>query len=174
MQVDPVAAIQLQVSSSAVGLSQSNAAGGAINFSWTSFEDEQETGVSYILEAVISGSQFTNAVEIGSTSQLSIAFTVQEFNQQIRKLIMADTRELIGFRVRVNAAPAPPRYSNVVVTTVTAYQPYTLYDEAQILRLPGNYEDWIIASAPRSFRQNVMVNMRALSILQIPIHNSTW
>jgi hypothetical protein len=35
------------------------------------------------------------------------------------------------------------------VVGATAYQPIHLYDETQILRLPGNYDGWNIPSAPR-------------------------
>ncbi|MES2371223.1 MAG: SusE domain-containing protein [Bacteroidota bacterium] len=150
VEVGPTAAtIKLEASSYSVSLSQSQAAGAAIHFSWAGFADEEQTGIHYTIEAAIQGSQFSNAVEIGSTNQQSISFTVQEFNEQLRKLVLANTREQIEFRVRANAAQGQPGYSNVVVVAATAYQSYSLYDEAQILRLPGNYEGWNIPSAPR-------------------------
>jgi hypothetical protein len=149
IKAEPVAGIRLEASSYSITLSQSKAAGPAIHFSWSSFAVEAETGTNYTLEAGVEGSQFSNAVEMASTNQQSISFTVQEFNEQLRKLVMANIREQVEFRVRANSAQAQPRYSNVVAIGATAYQPYSLYDETQILRLPGNYEDWNIPSAPR-------------------------
>jgi hypothetical protein len=149
IQAEPDATIRLEVSSYSVTLSQSKAATASIHFSWAAFTGGEETGIHYTLEAGIEGSQFNNAIEIGNTNQLSMSFTVQEFNEQLRKLILSDIREQIEFRVRANMAQGQPRYSNAVVIAATAYQPYSLYDEAQILRLPGNYEGWNIPSAPR-------------------------
>lgn len=154
IQVEPAATIKLEASSYSVTLSQSQAAGAAIHFSWTVFAGGEEAGINYTVEAAIQGSQFSNSVEIGSTSQQSMSFTVQEFNEQLHKLVMANIREQIEFRVRANAIQGQPRYSNVVVIAATAYQPYSLYDETQIMRLPGNYEGWNIPSAPRVISPN--------------------
>lgn len=157
IQIEPTTAtttIKLETSSYAVTLSQSTAAAAAIHFSWNGFAGEEEAGISYTIEAATQGSQFSNMVEIGSTNQLSMSFTGQEFNEQLRKLVMANIREQIEFRVRANAAQGQPRYSNVLVITATAYQPYSLYDEAQIMRLPGNYEGWNIPEAPRVVSSN--------------------
>ena len=146
IQAEPAESIKLEASSNSVVLSQSKAAGAAIDFSFTG---EVETGITYTLEAGTRGSHFSNAVDIGNTNQHSVSFTVQEFNEQIRKLVLPDIIEELEFRVRANPVQGQPRYSNVVVVSTTAYQPYSLYDETQILRLPGSYEGWNIPSAPR-------------------------
>lgn len=154
MRIEPAATIKLETSSYAVTLSQSTAAAAAIHFSWTGFAGEEETGISYTIEAATQGSQFSTMVEVGNTNQLSMSFTVQEFNEQLRKLVMANIREQIEFRVRANEAQGQPRYSNVLVIAATPYQPYSLYDETQIMRLPGNYEGWNIPEAPRVISAN--------------------
>ncbi len=145
----PVGAVQLQASVSTIVLSQASAAGPSIDFSWASFPDSSGTTVNYTIEAALSGSQFCDAVELLTTKQLSAAFTVRELNEQLRKLVLAGTKELIEFRIRINKAQLPPQYSNTVSVAITTYQSYLLYDESQILRLPGNYQNWTIPSAPR-------------------------
>ncbi|MEO8173662.1 MAG: SusE domain-containing protein [Sediminibacterium sp.] len=138
---------KLQVSSTSVVLSQSKAAEVAIRFNWTAFGGQSEETGGYTIEADLTGSGFSNAIEVGSTYEPSISFTTQELNQQLRKVMMADTRELVEFRIKANGCQS--LYSTVVVVSATAYQPYSLFDETQIMRLPGNYEDWSIPNAPR-------------------------
>lgn len=149
IQGEPDAAIRLEASSYSVTLSQSKPAGACIHFSWKDFIGSEAAGINYTLEAGIQGSQFSNAVDMVNTNQQSISFTVQEFNEQLRKLIMADIREQIEFRIRGNTVQGQAKYSNVVAIEATAYQSFFPYDEGQILRLPGNYEGWNIPSAPR-------------------------
>jgi hypothetical protein len=148
IRVEPTAVAHFEASSYSVTLSQPKT-GTAISFTWDAFAAEGETGIGYTIEAGIQGTQFSNPVEIGNTNLLSMSFSVQQFNEQLLKLVIANVREQIEFRVRANIPQGGPRYSAIVVVAATAYQPYSSYDEAQVLRLPGNYEGWNIASAPR-------------------------
>lgn len=146
----PIHAPQLHLSTSRLVLLEGNSGNTAITFDWTSCTDEPNATVTYTIESAISGSQFADAVEIGSTNQLSAGFTVKEFNLQMRKLIIPGSNSRVEFRIRTNKSYSKEGiFSNAIALEVTPYQPYIEYDNKLVIRIPGNYQNWILPSAPK-------------------------
>jgi hypothetical protein len=105
----------------------------------------------YTIESAVRGTKFADPIELGSTDQLSVGFTVKEFNQQMRKLLSAGIVGMADFRIKAakSGSQAAVVYSEPVALEVTTYQPYIEYDNSYVIRIPGNYQDWNLLSAPK-------------------------
>jgi hypothetical protein len=137
------------LSESKVILLEGNATRLAISFRWDAVTDANAT---YVLEAAVGGSLFADPIEIASTSQTVFGFTVKDFNTAMCKLLYANNTGMVDFRLRVgqDGSNGPSaRYSSPVCLSVTTYQPYIAYDDAQTFKIPGNYQNWNITTAPK-------------------------
>jgi hypothetical protein len=148
-KIQTTAVPQLHLSTSSIVLLQDNATTNAVSFSWASFPGAVSATNNYVLEAGTQGSNFADPVAIAYTSQLSVTFTVQDFNTQLRKLIITGTKQTVEFRVRLNSGDANPVFSSPVALEVTTYQPYTYYDDSHTFCVPGNFQNWVPACAPK-------------------------
>jgi hypothetical protein len=109
--------------------------------------DSEETQ-DYRIEAAMAGSRFTDWVEIASTNQSSINFTAKDFNRQIRKLFVTGLAEDIILRVKYNK-PECSSCIQAALLQVTTYQPTIEYDNANVFRIPGNFQNWKVDSAQK-------------------------
>lgn len=139
----------LQASTRNLQLLQVNAERIAISLNWGAFQVGSEETQDYRIEAAMAGSQFTNWVEIGSTNQTSINLTTKDFNRQIRKLFVTGFAEDVILRVVYNKPNAAPVSSAGVLIQVTTYHPTVEYDNANVFRIPGNFQNWKVDSAQK-------------------------
>jgi hypothetical protein len=140
---------QLEITKTSIQLLQANAESIAVSLRWTDFPCNSGETQDSRIEAAMAGSQFNGWVEIGASAKSSADFTVKEFNRQIRQLFVSGFAEDIILRVRNNRKGADPLYSFGAPVQVTTYQPSIDYDNAKIIRIPGNFEHWKIDSAPK-------------------------
>ncbi|MES2371057.1 MAG: SusE domain-containing protein [Bacteroidota bacterium] len=137
------------VSASKLVLLQGNESNMAVSFNW---KQSAEADVKYTIEAAVCGSSFDNAIELMSTGEEGIAFSVKEFNKSMSRLIYANNTAKVEFRIREDApayAKRNPVYSAPVAMEVTTYRNYIAYDEQHIFKIPGNYQGWNISTAPK-------------------------
>jgi hypothetical protein len=134
--------VQLQASATRIQLLQSNAEKTAVSFRWESFPGSNDGSKSYTIEAAMAGAQFSGFVELGSTNNMFIDFTTNEFNKQIRQLFVTGFAEDIQVRIRLSQGTSEPAYSYGVLLQVTTYHPVITYDEKYSFRIPGNFQNW--------------------------------
>jgi hypothetical protein len=139
----------LRASTQSLALVQANAENLAISLNWGAFPAGSGETQDYRIEAAMTGSRFSDWVEIGSTNQLSIDITTSDFNRQIRKLFVTGFAEDVVLRVKYCKPNAAPAYSYSVMLRVTTYHPVIEYDNASVFRIPGNYENWKVDSAQK-------------------------
>jgi hypothetical protein len=140
---------QREITKTRVQLLQANAESIAVSLRWTDFPCNPGETQDIRIEAAIAGTQFNGWVEIGSSTKSSADFTVKEFNRQIRQLFVTGFAEDIILRVKNNREGAEPQYSFGAPMQVTTYQPTIDHDNSKIIRVPGNFENWKIESAPK-------------------------
>lgn len=135
-----------RLSESSVVLLEGNAAKTGIAFDW----ETNGNNATYTIEAVIHGSSFDEPLEIGSTKESDLRFSVQEFNKLMCELLYANRSGAIDFRIRedVPSAHKAPTYSCPLSLNVTTYKSYINYPETNVFKLPGNYQNWDITTAP--------------------------
>ncbi len=133
------------LSESKVVLLQGNADRVALSFHW---DGAVNANTIYTVEAAAGGSLFAEPLDIISTNQNVVGFLVKDFNTLMCKLLYANNTGMVEFRIKMDAKGAS-QYSSPVALNVTTYLPYTEYDESKIFRVPGNYQNWIIATAPK-------------------------
>ncbi len=138
----------LQTSTGNLQLLQANADRVAISLNWGAFPAGTEETPDFHIEASMAGLQFTDWVEIGSTSQSSINFTTRDFNSQIRKLFVTGFAENITLRVKYIKGNSA-LYSFGASLQVTTYQPTIEYDNAGVFRIPGNFQNWKVDQAQK-------------------------
>lgn len=138
---------QLQASVQSVQLTQANAGGIALHLSWSTFPCGTAGVTGYTIEAAMAGSKFSGWVQIGNSCTLAADFTNEQLNKQIRQLFVTGFAEDVTLRVRCNRTGADPLYSYGASLQVTTYQPVTTYSNTQIFRVPGNFENWKVATA---------------------------
>lgn len=135
-----------QVNASKVTLLQDNASVRALSLTWANAGNN----ATYTVEAALGGSGFAEPIELGATDQLSMGFTVKDFNTQMSKLLYVNNTGNVEVRVRAQmAGNNKPVYSCPVALQVTTYRVYTEYDDSKIFKIPGNYQNWIITTAPK-------------------------
>jgi hypothetical protein len=148
--VIPAAAPQLNLSRSSIVLLEGNANNTALDFSWPVFSDAMHAGAYYILEAAACGTQFSDAIAIGNTTQTKMSFTVLELNSQLRRLVIPDQQTRVEFRIKLSAPYKTPEYSGPIALDVTTFQPLRKVDNEYIIRIPGNFQNWKVPGAPQA------------------------
>lgn len=147
-------------STSAMVLTSANAANTAIRFNWTNPNYRFTTGpssqdVNYTLEVDTAGRSFGSPKkqEISIAKDLSVSYTVKEFNAVFSRMELAENRpHAVEIRIKASlAGGAAPLYSNVLRMTVTPY-----LDVA--VPVPTNGNLWITGNAVNSGWSNPLGN----------------
>lgn len=136
-----------QVSESGVKLLQGNENMSAIYLRWEA--GTPNTSATFTIEAALSGANFADIIELGTTDQKNITLSVKDFNHQMCRLIPTGATGTIELRIKAVFGKEVPAYSNPVALRVTTYQHFTEYDKTQIMYIPGNFQNWDVASAPK-------------------------
>jgi len=136
------------LSESKLVLLQGNADRVAISFHW---DGAVNPNTIYTLEAAVGRSLFAEPFDIISTNQNVLGFLVKDFNTLMCKLLYANNTGIVEFRIKMDHldSKGASQYSAPVALDVTTYLPYTEYDESKIFRIPGNYQNWNVATAPK-------------------------
>lgn len=151
---EPIASPNTQVqsfsiSSSKLVLLQGNESNMAVSFSW---KQDAQTDAKYTIEAAVCGSSFENPIELISTGEDGASLSVKELNSSMSKLIYANNTARVEFRVREDApdyAKRNPVYSSPIAMEITTYRCCKTYDEQHMFKIPGNYQGWNLATAPK-------------------------
>jgi hypothetical protein len=133
------------ISESRLILLQGNAASKAVVFNWA----DADPNDTYTIEADVSADFFSDPIELISTKEGSATFNVADFNKLMGKLLYAGNTGKIDFRVRVDRHGAPPFFSAPTAMFVTTYQNFISYDASRTFKVPGNYQGWNVAAAPK-------------------------
>ena len=131
-------------------LVQEEAENEAVTFAWTKADYGFQAGVKYSIEADVKGSDFANAKSVTIGNSLEKQFTVSELNALLNKVgVPADTESPVEFRIKAEVAPSvDPVYSNAVTVAVTPYSTEKVYPS---LWVPGGYQGWSPATAPKIY-----------------------
>lgn len=116
-------------STSALVLTQSNAAKTALTFSWNNPNYRFTTGinsqdVTYTLQMDTAGANFTNPnrQEVAIANDLGVTYSVKDLNILLGKMnLLEDMAHKMEFRIKAAIRGSAPVYSNVVSITVTPY-----------------------------------------------------
>ena len=146
----PVMIKDFKISTSRVILLQGNETHSALAMSWEVIGESRNQQLIYTVEAALNGTGFADPIELNSCGQSNVFLNVKNFNSKVLGLINAGNTGVIALRVRADnpASQQPPVYSEAVALEVTPYQPYKEYDGSQIIKIPGNFQDWKLISAP--------------------------
>jgi len=145
------ALVQVQdfhVSVSKLILLQGNASNPAISFTWKS---DARTQVTYTIEAAISGTSFAEPIVLTSTNETDVYFTVKDFNSLMCKLLYANNTGRVEFRIRTEQSFSTKQdhaYSQEIAIDVSTYRNYITYSDPNVFKIPGNYQNWILPTAP--------------------------
>ncbi len=136
------------LNTSTVVLLEDNAGVNALTLDWIGKSAEYTV---YTIEAAVSGTGFTNPIELGTTDQNSYGFTVAGLNKYMVKLLCVNNTGKVDIRVKANQdhSSSAPMYSQSIALNVTTYAIYASYDDAHLFRIPGNYQSWNLATAPK-------------------------
>ncbi len=146
----PPQPLSFHISTSKLVLLQGNESNTAVTLNWEGGKNAGDENIKYTVEAAIRGTSFEDAVAIGSSNSTAIAFTVKEFNSQMRKLINAGADAMVDLRVKQEAPHVSQAvYSDAMALQVTTYHDHKEYDNAHIIRIPGNYQEWKLPTAPK-------------------------
>ena len=145
-----------RISASKLVLLQGNAAYTALSLKWELSGEVAKGNIKYTIESAIDGSNFADPVDLGSTDQHTIRLTVKECNRQILNLINAGSTGIIAIRIRAesNYSKLPVVYSEAIALEVTPYQYFKVYEDSQIMKIPGNYQNWNLLIAPSIISAN--------------------
>jgi hypothetical protein len=143
----PLSVPLLKLSKTQIVLQEAAADQIALHLEWSGFNTSGIAEPDYQIEACMAGNRFNGWFQIGSTSQNSIDFTTKEFNRQIRQLMVSGLAEDILIQVKLGSPDASYYYTFAEMIQVTTYQPTIVYNDRQLIRIPGNYENWKIDSA---------------------------
>ncbi len=146
----PVMIKDFKISTSRVILLQGNETHSALAMSWEVIGEGRNQQLIYTVEAALNGTGFADPITLNSCGQSNVFLNVKNFNSKVLGLINAGNTGVIALRVRADnpASQRPPVYSEAVALEVTPYQPYKEYDGSQIIKIPGNFQDWKLISAP--------------------------
>ena len=139
----------LTASANNLVLQQSNGSAEAITLTWNAAEYGFKAATTYRLQMATIGSNFaaasTTEVIIGNSLQRK--FTVTEINKELLKIIPATIASDVDIRVKADIGTTVPSvYSNVVTIRATPYRDIIEYPS---LWVPGDYQGWNPASAPK-------------------------
>lgn len=133
-----------RISESKMILLEGNANNKAVSFAWAPLR----AGDTYTIEADVSEDNFSDPIEIANTSSTNASFTVAQFNTLMCRLLCAENSGKIDFRVKTSHGFVDI-YSPVTAINVTTYRNYINYDDSKTLKVPGNYQGWNVATAPK-------------------------
>ncbi len=141
----------LQLSVSRLVLLQGNAGNQAFTMTWSGGPGRHNEQGSYTVEAAVRGTGFADAVVVGTSVLPSIHFNVKDFNSAMRRILEPGKASMIDLRVKATypAAGNTTIYSEVIALEVTPYQEHISYEPMQVIRIPGNYQQWILPCAPK-------------------------
>jgi hypothetical protein len=145
---------QLDLSRSSIVLLEGNANNIALDFTWPAFSTAANAGAYYIIETGAAGTQFADAVAIGTTTHTKMSFTVMELNSQLRGLVIPGQQTRIEFRVKLSSPHTSPEYSAPIALDVTTFQALRKIDNEYIIRIPGNFQNWKVPGAPQAVSVN--------------------
>lgn len=141
--VVPVKMAGLQLTDNNVVLLQGNASHKAVGFTW---DANATQNVTYTVEAALDGAGFEDAIELGSTTAKNLQLDVQVLNQKLCQLILPGTTAAVAVRIRANQNENV-NYTEAKALQVTTYLDYV--DYPNYMRLAGNFENWVVATAPK-------------------------
>jgi starch-binding outer membrane protein SusE/F len=120
----------------------------AVTFNWTPADFGYQAAVKYTLQIAKTGANFVNAREFTLNGGLSQAFTHAEFNQVALLAGLAPgTTGSLEARVRSTiSAKVDTTYSNKITLQV---KPYLVIINYPSLWVPGDYQGWSPATAPK-------------------------
>ncbi len=146
----PIQISGVSLSQSRVTLLQGNEGNPALTVDWQTNAAACGKACTYIVEMALDGTNFDDKLEI-TTMNTRIDFSTGDLNKQLSKLIPAGTTAKVAIRVKVfpNAQNNAQVYSDPVGVAVTTYQEYHEYPYPQYMKIPGNYENWILPTAPQ-------------------------
>lgn len=150
----PARITDFTVTQSRLTLLQGNTGHPALTLNWqVQGQDKLNT---YTIEVDQDGNGFEDKLEIGTTDQSRLDLTVDELNRQICKLIPPGTSAKIAIRVRANPnhSAAAPVYSDAAAVWISTYQEYREYNYPQYMKIPGNYQSWVLSCAPQIVSEN--------------------
>ncbi len=146
----PVYFSGFQLSASKLVLLQGNENNKALTLEWKINVDHPAPSITYTIEAAARGTQFADPVILGSTDRISVSLSVKEFNKKIRKVIGTGKASMVDLRIRAERNNTNETvYSDAMALEVTPYQPFIEYDDSRIMRIPGNFQNWTLSSAPK-------------------------
>ncbi len=139
---------ELTASATAVDLVKDAATDTVITLNWTPAEFGYQAAVAYSIQYDMPGNEFAKPKEVSGINATKKAFTVKEFNALAAKLGLpvgaASTMEL---RVKADiSTEVTPLYSEPVTVSVV---PYLDIIEYTSLYVPGEYQGWDHATAPK-------------------------
>lgn len=146
----PVQVTNLSLSESRITLLQGNAGTTALSVKWQTNAPACGKIANYTVEMALDGSGFEDKLEI-STTDTKLDFHTDELNKELSKIIPPGTSGKIDVRVRACSSQQNTTqvYSEPVALWVTTYQEYREYLYPQYIKIPGNYENWIVSTAPQ-------------------------
>lgn len=130
-------------------LTEANAAANAGVFTWSASSfGFSGSIVSYTLQVGVSGANFSTFKEVAIGSGLSTTVTVATLNSLVNQLNLATgVNGKVDVRIKATISDNfPAAYSNVLTYTVNPYQIIIFYPS---LWVPGAYQNWTPATAPR-------------------------
>ena len=123
------------------------------NFSKASFPIS--VAPEYIVEAALNGTDFQKKVIIGVTASTKVAFDIASFNKALLPLLGENPSfdaKKFDFRISARLSDYSTLYSSEKITlTIT---PYDNSEVAFALWVPGNYQGWSPATAPKVYSPN--------------------
>jgi hypothetical protein len=124
----------------------------SVKFVFTKAEFPLSVAEDYIVEAALSGTNFAKTIVVGSTTKSTAAFDIANFNKNLLTLLgdsPSFTATKFDFRISARLSDFSQKYSsNVISLTIT---PYDNSEVAFALWVPGNYEGWSPATAPKVY-----------------------
>ena len=115
-------ALSQPASGSQMVFQKANAAEQTINFAWTKADFGFPSATVYNLLVDAAGNNFANAIELASTSELSVSITHATLNERLMiQGMQANEPIAIEFRIEATVNPKYSLYSQPVNMTVTLY-----------------------------------------------------
>lgn len=127
-------------------LSPENAQNEVTTFVWNHADYDIQTEVNYEVQASLSGSDFSEIVVIGTTTNRFMVLTVEQLNAVALNLGINPFQAMdVDIRIKssLGSNSALEAYSNTIKITVT---PYTT--DLPKLAVPGNHQGWDPPTAP--------------------------
>ncbi len=148
----------LRLSTSKVVLLQGNQNNNAFTMEWEIGGNNSRNGINFIIEACVKGTHFDNIIELGATTNHKFMITIKELNSKLLSFLTAGEEAEIAIRVKSEQLIGNNSviYSDPISLTVKPFQFLCPFDESRVIRIPGNYQNWSLSTAPfiQSAKQN--------------------